>query len=84
VCLTSECSVHKNPPPEMKEDMANDASEHVAQRIGCSISQLDGDVLPHRQLRFSFPKNQNIRPESAHRLKSQEAPDEGIDLSRDR
>ena len=44
----------------------------------------DGDVLPHRQLRLSFRKNQNIRPESAHRPKSQEAPDEGIDLSRDR
>ena len=26
--------------PEMKEYMANDASEYVAQRIGCSISQL--------------------------------------------
>ena len=52
--------------------------------LGAAFPSFDGDVLPHRQLRFSFPKNQNIRPESAHRLKSQEAPDEGIDLSRDR
>ena len=27
--------------------------------------RFDGDVLLHRQLRFLFPKNQNIRPESA-------------------
>jgi hypothetical protein len=52
--------------------------------LGAAFPSFDGHVLPHRQLRFSFPKNQNIRPESAHRLKSQEASDEGIDLSRDR
>ncbi len=33
--------------------------------LGAAFLSFDGDVLPHRQLRFLFPKNQNIRPESA-------------------
>lgn len=33
--------------------------------LGAAFLSFDGDVLLHRQLRFLFPKNQNIRPESA-------------------
>ena len=40
-------------------------AEYAVQRIECSISQLRRDVLVHRQVRFLFPKNQSIRPESA-------------------
>ena len=33
--------------------------------LGAAFLSFDGDVLLHRQLRFLFLKNQNIRPESA-------------------
>lgn len=52
--------------------------------LGAAFLGFKGDVLLHRQLRFLFPKNQNIRPESAIAYEPQEGIDEGIDLSRDR
>jgi len=52
--------------------------------LGAAFPSFDRDVLLHRQLRFLFPKSQNIWPGIGHRLKSQEVPDESIDLSRDR
>jgi hypothetical protein len=33
--------------------------------LGAAFLSFDGDVLLHRQLRFLFPKNQNIRAKSA-------------------
>jgi hypothetical protein len=33
--------------------------------LDAAFLSFDGDVLIHRQLRFLFSKNQNIRPESA-------------------
>jgi hypothetical protein len=45
--------------------MANDTAECFVQRMGAAFLSFDEDVLLHRQLRFLFPKSQNIWPESA-------------------
>jgi hypothetical protein len=64
--------------------MAHDGAEGVVQRIGSNISQLRRRRSPPSPTPVLIPEEPEHSAGISHRLKSQEVPDEGIDLSRDR